>query len=102
MALLEGIADAGNVKLMNQHLHQFIPTWQVNCTLVRWCSCGETQQCTLQELKNSLLRCMNIRSDCFVESSKTKSKSREQEFVKAMLIKNRQIAWLENEIKQRK
>ncbi len=83
------------------HSHQFIPVWQSDCTLVSRCKCGEKRECTLQELREAQRSCINLRAEYLLERDKRNSKAKQQEFTRAIAVKDRQIVWLEHQIKER-
>ena len=83
------------------HSHQFTLVWQSDCTLVSQCSCGEKRECNIKELRELLRNCIIVRSEYLRETDKSSSKSRQQEFARAIADKDKQIAQVESQIKER-
>ncbi len=85
----------------NAHEHQFTLVWSADCTLVSRCSCGEKRGCDVQELQELLRNCIVVRAEYLLEKDKSSSKSRQQEFARAIADKDKQIGWLESQIRSR-
>ena len=89
----------GNAFVVNNtHSHQFTPVWQSDCTLVSRCSCGEKRECNINELQELLRNCIIVRSEYLLKRDKSSSKSRQQEFARAIADKDKQIAQVKSQM----
>jgi len=80
------------------HEHEFSAVWTADCTLASLCKCGQKQECDISQLQESLCQCISLKAQYLQERDKCSSIARSQEFVKAIAVKDRQIAWLERQI----
>ncbi|PPS41939.1 ParB N-terminal domain-containing protein [Chroococcidiopsis sp. TS-821] len=84
-----------------RHEHQFTPIWRANGTLVDWCYCGQERECNVSVLEKSLQNCISAKNDYLQQRDKSKSAARKQKFAQAAADKDKQIAWLEEQINKR-
>ncbi|MES1026710.1 ParB N-terminal domain-containing protein [Gloeocapsa sp. BRSZ] len=84
-----------------KHEHQFTPVWQSDGTLVDWCHCGQERECDFSVLEKFLHCCIRVKSDYLRERDKSISVAQKQKFAQAAADKDKQIAWLEEQIEKR-
>jgi len=84
-----------------KHEHQFTPVWRSDGTLIDWCSCGQERECNVSVLERFLQACISAKNDYLRERDKSKSATQKQKFAQAAADKDKQIAWLEEQIEKR-
>ncbi|MUL39542.1 ParB N-terminal domain-containing protein [Gloeocapsopsis dulcis] len=84
-----------------KHEHQFTPVWQNDGTLVDWCSCGQERECDVSILEKFFCSCISAKNDYLREGDKSRSVAQKQKFAQAVADKDKQIAWLQEQIKKR-
>lgn len=84
-----------------KHEHQFTPIWRANGTLIDWCHCGQERECNVSVLERFLQACISAKNDYLRERDKSKSATQKQKFAQAAADKDKQIAWLEEQIEKR-
>jgi hypothetical protein len=84
-----------------RHEHQFTPVWRSDGTLIDWCSCGQERECNVSVLERFLQACISAKNDYLRERDKSKSATQKQKFAQAAADKDKQIAWLEEQIEKR-
>ncbi|MES1024904.1 ParB N-terminal domain-containing protein [Gloeocapsa sp. BRSZ] len=86
---------------LTKHEHQFTPVWQSDGALVDECNCGVQRECNISILERFLQACISAENDYLQQRDKSKSIAQKQKFAQAAADKDKQIAWLEEQIEKR-